>query len=105
MEAKRYRKKPTTIEAVQYTGDNAVALEGWAGPETLPDAGVTTGAQVVPGTTAPGPRFLTVMTPTGGSSLTPGDWLARQPMPDGTWDYWPIAQAQFEATYEPVPDE
>ena len=116
----RYRKKPTTIEAIRYDGSNFPELVAWtegavreATPAEQRRAGRPAGPPVerppteAPATPATAPPLI-VVTPTGEAVVRAGDWVARQPLetPTGTvWDFWPIDADQFEATYDAVDDE
>lgn len=105
MAVKTYRRKPTTIEAVRWTGDNAAELRSWAVmPDGVPcfvsmdeeDAETTLGAEVFE-------RF-------GDSGTTAALWVAANtqwlPIADGEWvakdkiGFYPIKDEVFIETYE-----
>jgi hypothetical protein len=85
----KFRKKPVVIEAVQF-------LPGVTDTMLVAHLEGCTGWRMVGGDVAlpmPGDAF---------AYARPGYWIARQVLPDGRRDFWPIAEATFAATYEPV---
>lgn len=99
MSAGYYRKKPTVIEAQRWTGQK-IEGKGDGGPfsglcfaEFHPSAG---------NERADVPSVPHLHTPSGIAPVRNGDWVARQKLPTGAWDYWPIGHDVFAATYEEV---
>jgi hypothetical protein len=92
--AEKYRKKPEVIEAIQWHmlpeesgwGDNRKELFQWYGVRDV-------GSQ------------LLVATRHGDVILGIGDWVCRQRLADGSWDYWPVEQTVFAEKYEKVDAE
>jgi hypothetical protein len=82
----RYRKKPVVIEAVQFTGDNALAIVKWMGARY-----VSTGVD--------GDRLI-IPTLEGDMTASLGDWVIKGVQ----GEFYPCKPSIFEATYEPVED-
>lgn len=80
-----YRKKPVTIEAVQFTGENIAAIWDWAG------AGAVYGP-----TEESASAFIDTLE--GRMEAKPGDWIIRGVQ----GELYPCKPDIFEATYEPV---
>lgn len=85
----KFRKKPAVIEAVQFLPDESNAemvahLEGCIGWRMI------------------GVRIAIPMPGDAFAFAWPGDWVARQGLPDGKVDYWPISEDTFVSTYEPA---
>jgi hypothetical protein len=79
----KFRKKPVVIEAMQYTGRNAVAVMEWAGiPEISED--LTGGIEIA--------------TLEGTMRADPGDWVIR----GVRGELYPCKPDIFAATYEPA---
>lgn len=82
----KYRKKPLVVEAIQYLGDNAVAVDKWLqerGRELL-DMGDWR-------------KPLGISTPHGFASLEPLDWVIFADIDD----IYPCDPDVFAKTYEP----
>lgn len=85
--ARRYRKRPVVVEAVQITEDNAVAVADW-----VSDHGVRCDQF---------PERLLIETLEGEMSAPLAWWVVR-----GTeGEFWPVKPSAFAATYEPAGDE
>lgn len=80
----RFRKKPVEIEAVQFDGDNAIAIARWIGAE-----GVSTGVR--------GDR-LVIVTLEGDMNASLGDWIIKGVQ----GEFYPCKPDIFEQTYEAV---
>jgi hypothetical protein len=80
-----YRKRPVTIEAVRWTGDNIAHVHAFLGEHWL---GLSGDAQ-------------SVMLPTlhGPVPAEPGAWICKGPR-----DFWPVDDETFTETYELVDD-
>ena len=79
----KYRKKPVVIEAMQYTGRNALAIMAWA---QLPEITENfTGG-------------LEIETREGTMHADVGDWVIR----GVKGEFYPCKPDIFAATYEPV---
>jgi hypothetical protein len=78
-----YRKRPVTVEATQWTGDNIARVRVFLGEHWI---GLSDDAQ-------------SVMLPTlhGPVPAEPGAWICRGPR-----DFWPVDDATFAETYEAV---
>ncbi|MBB4931823.1 hypothetical protein F4561_002643 [Lipingzhangella halophila] len=84
----RYRKKPITIDAIQFTGDNVRDI--W---EAFGTAGIY-------GPTEANPDHLILTTAHGDPApARPGDWVVPDSMPD---TFYPIKPDVFDRTYEPA---
>lgn len=77
----KYRKKPVVIDAVQWTGGNAVPLLDWIGDS---------GRQL-------GPSLL-IETLEGVHEASLGDWIIK----GVKGEFYPCKPDIFEATYEPA---
>lgn len=77
----RYRKKPVVIEAIQYTGHNAVEVMAWAG---------------VPEITEEFEGGIEVASLEGTMRADPGDFVIR----GVKGELYPCKPDVFEATYE-----
>lgn len=86
-----FQKRNATIEAVQWMGDIDSRSECVKFSEmvTWKDSS---------------PDKLYVRTANGETVVHLGDWIARQPIPGGSMDVWPINAAAFAATYDPHDD-
>jgi hypothetical protein len=79
----KFRKKPVVIEAMQYTGRNALDVMGWAG-----DAGLTGEVD----------GAVEITTLEGTMRADPGDWVIR----GVKGELYPCKPDIFAATYEPA---
>jgi len=79
----KYRKKPVVIEAMQYTGHNAVEVMAWA---NLPE--ITEAFE----------GGIEIATLEGTMRAVPGDWVIR----GVKGEMYPCKPDIFAATYEPV---
>jgi hypothetical protein len=87
--ARKYRKRPHVIEAMQWTGDNLDAIRDWAGTD---------------GIYGPIERTdqLTVTKITGDpATVRVGDWILPEPQPGR---FSPCPPDIFETLYEPMED-
>lgn len=84
-QAQRYRKRPVTIEALQFTGTNGDEIAHFAGL-----------AAVVTGRT----HALHIKTPEGLMRAAPGDWIIK----GVSGEFYPCKPDIFAATYEAVED-
>lgn len=82
----RFRKKPVTVEAVQWTGDNVNEL--WD----------VFGAENIYGPTEKNPDWLIITTLEGDMRANVGDWIIRGVM----GELYPCKPDVFAETYEPV---
>lgn len=96
MIARRFRKKPVTVEAIQYDGENRRWIEAWMGvdrPVTDEVIGLSDD------TLQPGIQFI-VHTLEGGMKVSEGDWVIK-----GTsGEFYPCKPEIFSDIYEPVED-
>jgi hypothetical protein len=89
MTARLFRKKPVTIEAVQYDGStsHAVAIARWIeGGDYVYDGG----------TRDYGPMFIPTLE--GRMEASPGDWIIKGVV----GEFYPCKPDIFGATHEPV---
>lgn len=94
----RYRRKPTEISAVQWTGDWPAVL-AWL--ETLPRIGplfVPIGEK--PGIVRDGDTLILTTTHGDPAPCRPGDWIIPEATPNR---YYPCKPDVFAATYDEVP--
>lgn len=89
---KLYRKKPSVIVAVQWTGKNVGEIATFCG------ASFGGGDLNWPNE---GEHTLYIKTPSGDSPCPIGSWIGHQ-LVNGKDDFWPIAPEIFAATYEPA---
>ena len=97
MSARRFRKKPVEIEAIQWDGTE-VCLETilpWIDFDALPDDGVHVGKGVG---YVPALGTLDIPTLEGTMTASPGDWIIR----GVKGEFYPCKPDIFEMTYEPV---
>ena len=99
----KYRKKPVTVDAVQWDGKKEFPSPEW--PEWLLEAARTgpfeTGHFWVPLVTGPYPsdgRIARVLTLEGPLVVRPGDWIIR----GVKGELYPCNPDIFALTYEPV---
>jgi len=78
----RVRKRPITVDTLQYTGHNTDAVVAWVGECAYRDE---LGA-------------LIIRTPEGDHIASPGDWVIR----GIEGEHYPCRASIFDATYEPV---
>jgi hypothetical protein len=83
----KFKKKPVIIEAVQWTGDNMLAIRTLMG-------------SILPRTIVVGKLAGTLEIPTmeGIMTASQGDWIIR----GVKGEFYPCKPDIFEATYEPV---
>lgn len=107
----RYRSKPSEIDAIQWTGDNAVEVQQFCGPTSNGLSWkffVDFRSRYVPGRH---PELLPregklLAGKDGAQEWVPvpvGHWLVH--LPGDTTDVWPVEDAYFQAKYEPVDAE
>ncbi len=89
--ARKYRKRPHVIEAMQWTGDNLAAIRDWAGTDGIY------------GPTERRADQLTVTAITGDPTpVRIGDWILPEPQ---AGRFYPCPSNIFEALYEPVQED
>lgn len=88
-EAKKYRKRPVVIEAIQWDGTDGSA-------RTIQDWANTPGAVRVLYNVA----TLVIQTLEGDMTATPGDWIIR----GVKGEFYPCKPDIFQATYEEAPE-
>ena len=76
--AKKFRKKPVEVAAIQYTGNNRDALEAFVKPNIY--------------------AFGWIYTPEGQINFRAGDWIIK----GVKGEFYPIKNDIFLATYEEV---
>jgi hypothetical protein len=92
MSAKRFRKRPVEIEAMQYTGHNGRELRGWS------DGAVIESPVLEPSADYPSGRYVQVITLEGTMIGNDGDWIIR----GVKGEFYPVKPDIFEQTYEAV---
>ena len=93
-EAKKFRKKPVEIEAMQYTGNNGSSLSRWS------DRVVYDSPVLEPTPDNPTGDYVQIKTLEGVMTGIVGDWIIRGVQ----GEFYPCKPDIFEATYEPVDD-
>lgn len=90
MTVQKFRKKPVTIEAVQWTGDNEAELAAFAGAnfETVTDSPEWTG------------RVYDALHDSWIGART-GDWIVRSVRGEN----YPVHQDVLDELYDPVTDD
>lgn len=91
-----YRKKPVTVEAMQWvphkTDSEAYGeIVGWLCDNEI-------GFAVVASVT--GDDRLVIATPAGDMAAEPGDWIVKS----AVGEFYPFGPNSFEATYEKIED-
>jgi hypothetical protein len=95
----KFRKKPVVIEAIQYTGDNAIEIVDFTNAIAKED--------IIPfSESAPDrnrfPETMTIKTLEGNMKASKGDWIIKEPFPTGDREFYPCKPDIFEKTYEKV---
>ena len=87
----KFRKKPVVIEAMQFTGNNAIPadISLWMAGETIETECID------------GKLCLMIETLEGRMAASPGDWVIR----GVAGEFYPCKPGIFAATYEPVEDD
>jgi hypothetical protein len=80
----RFRKKPVEVDAIQFTGDNLIAVAEFMGVGRF-----VPGGDVIAMTTIHDDKAF----------ARPGDWIIAEPQPNR---FYPCAADIFAATYEEV---
>ncbi len=89
--ARKYRKRPHVIEAMQWTGDNLAAIRDW------------TGGDAVRGPTDRNPDQLTLTTIHGDPApVSVGDWILPEPQ---AGRFYPCQTSVFDQLYEPMEED
>ena len=95
----KYIKKPLEVDAIQYDGSNRIQVETFMGrklevkleSETAYLAGV-----------APPIFSLLIQTKEGIMKAMKGDYIIKEPFPNGDRDFYPCKAEIFEETYDLV---
>lgn len=91
----KYRKKPVTVDAVRYTGDNLAEVEQFLGREAKAEEATLSG---------PGRGLhdgIRIHTLEGTLTASVGDWVVQ-----GTrGEFYPVKPDPFADTFEPVPED
>ena len=82
MTVETYRRKPSKVRAIQWTGDNLGELREFVGTSLL----------------APGVG-IAVRTANGPVPVEIGSWVATR-VPEGSADFYPIVDSEFQTLYE-----
>lgn len=85
-DAKRYRKLPVEIEAIQWSGSNWHQMIEWVKWENKEDVWVTDGDNLV------------IPTLEGDHTANPGDWIIK----GVAGEFYPCKPDIFDQTYEAV---
>lgn len=88
----RYRKKPIEVEAIQWTGENAIDVAIFC-EELLPEDGIGQRLFHDPRTT-----FFIIRTLEGDMEVSKGDWIIK----GVKGEFYPCKPDIFQLTYEPV---
>lgn len=91
MRAERYTSIPTTIDAIQWTGDNHYAVRAFTGMHTVEDGGI--GNHMV-FTTQDGPGELYVAANKAWLPLEEGEWIIKDAL-----GFYPCKDSVFRAKY------
>lgn len=90
----KYRKRPVTVEAVQFNGlDDYLKIVAW-----MKECGDT---HAVAGEVKYSTPIMLVQTLEGTMAANPGDWIIRGVKNE----FYPCKPDVFAATYEPVEDD
>jgi hypothetical protein len=102
LDARRYRKRPVEVEAVQVTAENVNDVCGWIndGVDEMkqPDARSAVYERFFFG--RPETMVVTVPTLHGDAEAVEGEWVVRGPK----GDFWPVRGDIFEESYQEVPE-
>lgn len=92
MTAKRFRKRPVEIEAIQFTGDNWWLIEEWS------EGQVITSPVLEPTPDNPTGAYIQIKTLEGVMTAGVGSWVIR----GIKGEYYPCQDTVFRATYQEV---
>jgi len=92
MDAKLFRKRPVTIQAIQFDGKNSFIIEKWS------DRQCFASPVLEPGPDNPSGSYMQIKTLEGVMIANPSDWIIR----GVKGEYYPCKNYIFELTYEPV---
>jgi hypothetical protein len=90
-----YRKRPITVEAIQFDGENAVQIEQWSGGKAI------VSPVLEPCDESPTGVYLQVKTPEGVMTAGPGWYIIR----GVEGEFYPCKESVFLTTYEPITGE
>lgn len=82
----QFRKKPVVIDAIQFDGNNGVAIQGWSKGAVVPVLG---GQFQV---------YLVIPTLEGVMEASVGDWIIK----GVKGEFYPCKPDIFDETYDPV---
>jgi hypothetical protein len=87
-----FRKKPVTIEAVQFNGNNGSSIKDWASGTVVPSP------VLEPTDDNPTGAYLQIKTLEGVMTARVGDWIIK----GVRGEFYPCKPDIFGATYEPA---
>jgi hypothetical protein len=91
----KFRKKPVTVDAIRYTGDNYAEVASWCRSFWTEDE--STQEDPVNGLSV-GDKAIFIMTREGEMKGSPGDWIIR-----GTQgEFYPCKTDSFDDTFEEI---
>jgi hypothetical protein len=94
-----FRKKPTKVLAIQYTGLNREEIIKWTELDLRTELESETAYLAGQGA----PIFsLVIPTNEGDMKVMPGDWVIEEPFPTQDRQFYPCKKEIFEKTYEKI---
>jgi len=98
IDMKKYTKKPVTIEAIQWNGNNLKEVIDFIGlHESASKWTWEEYEEVVKN------EGLKIFTKEGAMMASVGDWVIKEPFPCGDRDFYPCKPDIFTATYDATP--
>ncbi len=85
MEKRKYIKKPVTVEAMQFNGDNYKECADYIGRENIDNR----------------LNYPNIITSEGVMAVNKGDWIIKEPF-DKERQFYPCKPDIFEQTYERI---
>lgn len=94
---RKFKKKPVTIEAIQYNQLNREEIQAFVGKKLHQELESETAYLAGKGA----PQFsLLIETKEGDMKVMNGDWVIKEPFPTGDRDFYPCKASIFKSTYE-----
>lgn len=98
MDVQKFKKRPIIVEAIQWTGNSEKSkIESFVGKDLKAELESETAYLAGKGA----PLFsLLIETKEGTMKAMPGDFIVKEPFPNGDRDFYPVKKDIFNNTYE-----